>query len=120
MNEKKLLPNLGVDIVEVARFIEHKKSSSFLKKVFTPKEIKYCFSYSDPAVHLAGHFALKESVSKCLGVNKYPFAEIEVRHTKEGAPEAYHNGKKLPVGVSISHTKDIAIAIAAQSGFVVS
>lgn len=114
MNEHKILPNLGVDLVEVARFKEYKKSSPFLKKVFSAREIKYCFSYSEPAVHLAGHFALKESVSKALGIKKYPFSEIEVRHTNEGAPEAYHKGKKLQIAVSISHTKDIAIAIAAQ------
>lgn len=114
VNENIPPPFLGIDIVEVARFKEHNKSSPFLTKVFTEEELKYCFSYPEPAVHLAGHFALKESVSKALGVNKYPFAEVEVRHRNDGAPEAFHKGKKLPIAVSISHTKDIAIAIAAQ------
>jgi holo-[acyl-carrier protein] synthase len=88
------------------------KTHPFLKKVFTVREVEYCFSYSHPAPHLAGHFALKEAVSKSLGVRKYPFAEVEIRHTKDGAPCAYHKGKKLPVSISVSHTEDVAIGIA--------
>ncbi len=104
----------GIDIVSVARFVafSNEKNHPFLCKVFFEDEINYCFSYADPAVHLAGLFSLKEAVSKCLGTEEYPFVEIEVRHAKNGAPIAWHAGKKLPVKVSISHTNDFAVAIA--------
>jgi holo-[acyl-carrier protein] synthase len=107
---------VGIDIVEVSRFLllEEGKENTFLKKVFTEKELEYCFSYKNPSVHLAGHFALKEAVSKALGVKKYPFAEIEVFHEKDGAPYVKHHGKVLNVGVSISHTDTLATAIAAR------
>jgi holo-[acyl-carrier protein] synthase len=105
---------VGIDCVDVGRFNQFKnnKESSFLQKVFFPEEIKYCFSYSNPEVHLAGFFALKEATSKALGVKLYPFAEIEVKHTIEGAPEVWHRGEKLNIKVSISHTNEIAMAIA--------
>lgn len=104
---------VGIDLVETSRFLKHKKKEdAFLKKVFTKEELEYCFSYKNPHVHLAGFFALKEAVSKALGVEKYPFAEVEVRHLKNGAPIAYHLGKKLSVSVSISHTDSLAVAIA--------
>lgn len=104
----------GVDIVSVARFTHFidDKNHPFLVKVFLKEEINYCFSYADPAVHLAGLFALKEAVSKCLGIREYPFSEIEVRHSVIGAPIVWHNGKKLSIRVSISHTNEFAVAIA--------
>lgn len=113
--KKSTIPLVGLDIVEVIRFKKFKKvTDPFLNKVFSEKEIQYCFSHKDPSVHLAGFFALKEAVSKALGTTRYPFAEIEVRHSEDGAPAVFHKGKKLKVGVSISHTKDTAIAIAAS------
>ncbi len=109
------LQGIGIDIVEVSRFARYESDSSaaFLKKVFFSDELIYCFSYKNPGVHLAGFFALKEATSKALGVEKYPFAEIEVKHDENGAPEAWFRGQKLPVKVSISHTDDLATAIAA-------
>lgn len=104
----------GIDIVEVDRFREFEtdRGHVFLKKVFTPGELDHCFRNRDAAPHLAGLFAAKEAVSKALGTDRFPFAEIEIRHEKNGAPVAYKNSQKLPVVVSISHTHSIAAAIA--------
>jgi holo-[acyl-carrier protein] synthase len=109
------IQGIGIDCVDVGRFLEFKNDQShpFLKKVFHPKELEYCFSYKNPEVHLAGFFALKEAASKALGVKLFPFAEIEVRHDNNGAPEVWHNEKKIDIKVSISHTESVAIAIAA-------
>jgi holo-[acyl-carrier protein] synthase len=116
MNDKVLASGqgIGIDITPVARFVafEGDKENPFLRKVFSTDERDYCFSYKNPSVHLAGFFALKEAVSKALGTSLYPFAEIEIRHTTEGAPEAWFSGKKLAVRTSISHTDELAIAIA--------
>lgn len=105
---------VGIDLIEIARFkpVSKSKTHPFLKKVFFQREIEYCFSYKDVSTHLAGHFAAKEAVSKAFGVKNYPFAEIEIRHNKDGAPVAYKQAKKLPVLLSISHTKALATAIA--------
>jgi len=106
----------GIDLAEVSRFspMAKDRKHAFLKKVFSPEEIAYCFSRSNTAQHLAGMFAAKEAASKALGVEKYPFAEIEVRHTESGAPQAWSRktGRKLKVSISITHTSSIAAAVA--------
>ena len=108
------IKSVGIDMVEISRFkdILKNKKHFFLKKVFFENELNYCFSYKDVATHLAGHFAAKEAVSKALGVKKFPFAEIEIKHDKNGAPIAYKSAKKLPILLSITHTKALASAIA--------
>lgn len=113
-SSKDRLVKVGIDMVEISRFkdVLKKKQISFLEKVFLKREIDYCFSYKDSATHFSGIFVAKEAVSKALGVKKYPFAEIEVRHTKDGAPVVYHNNKKLKISISITHTKNTATAIA--------
>lgn len=105
---------VGIDIIGVARFKEYESDREhvFLKKVFHKEEIDYCFSFSNPSVHLAGMFALKEAVSKALGTDVYPFAEVCVHHQENGAPYVSHNGNVLPVATSISHTDELATAIA--------
>lgn len=117
MSMRDLFENVkgvGIDIVDVSRFssLGEDEKKSFLKKVFFESEIAYCTSYKNEDVHLAGMFALKEAVSKALGVERFPFAEIEVRHDIHGAPLVWHKGSKLNLKVSISHTDTIAIAIA--------
>lgn len=105
---------VGIDIVDVSRFssLGEDEKKSFLKKVFFESEIAYCSSYKNEDVHFAGMFALKEAASKALGIDQFPFAEIEVRHDTSGAPVAWYKGSKLNLKASISHTNTIAIAIA--------
>lgn len=108
-------PGIGIDMTTVSRFTQYleDRENSFIRRVFTQNETGYCFSYKNADVHLAGIFALKEATSKALGIKQYPYIEIEVRHDENGAPEVWHNGQKLTVKVSISHTDEYAIAIAA-------
>lgn len=101
---------VGIDLIEVHRFKKMKKV--FLEKVFSKHEQLYCNAFKDSATHYAGTFAAKEAVSKALGVQQYPYIEVEIRRNKAGKPEAFHHGKKLAIAVSISHTKDFATAIA--------
>jgi len=108
------LKGVGIDIVDVSRFekFNSKISDPFIKKVFFEKELGYCFSFKNPAPHLAGTFSAKEAVSKALGIKLFPFSEIEIRHGKDGEPVAFHKGKKLSVNISITHTDTVAAAIA--------
>ncbi len=108
------IKGIGIDCVEIKRFKRFigNPKHPFLKKVFFATELAYCFSYKNSAEHLAGLFAAKEAVSKTLGVYSFPFAEIEIKHTKNGAPVAYRNSKKLPVKISITHTNSIACSVA--------
>ena len=109
---------LGVDIVEVARFDKELcEKTSFLTRVFTPEEIGYCQTKSNPAPCYAARFAAKEAVIKALS----PFSltpalhEIEVRHRPSGAPSiALHlpSATRFSIKISISPERTAAVAVA--------
>ena len=105
---------VGIDLADVARFrrFNGHVAHPFLKRVFFESEIRHCFAYTSPAPHLAGIFAAKEAASKALGASRFPFAELEVRHAKDGTPEVWRNGRRVLVSVSISHTASLAAAVA--------
>ncbi len=104
---------LGVDIIDIRRFKKFKnREAIFLKKVFTNKELNYCFSFSDCAPHLAGIFSAKEAAVKALG-GKVSILDIEIRHHKNGQPAVYIQNKIIKtILVSISHTDRIILAAA--------
>lgn len=109
--------NVGIDIIEIKRFRDkplNNKNASFYHSIFTESELLYCMKYSDPYPHIAGIFAAKESIIKCL-IQPIKMVEIEVRHNRDGKPSiAIHSRKKRSVQsrISITHTKSIAIAVA--------
>ena len=110
---------IGIDIVEVERFriLKGGKTHPFIKKIFTVREITYCFSYKDHAPHLAGIFALKEAVSKSIGASNIFLFDIEILRGKNGATEAWVFGKKRSsILVSLTHTCTLAFAIALRQG----
>lgn len=103
---------IGVDLVEVSRFKSLKRSAAFLQKVFTKRELDYCFSFKDPAPHLAGNFAAKEAVAKALN-GKTIVYEIEIRHMVQGRPLVWQKNKQnKKIAISISHTDTLAVSIA--------
>jgi len=109
------ISGVGVDIIDIARFKKFRKNKQhpFIKKVFTTREIKHCFSYHDPAPHLAGTFVAKESASKALGATETFFLTLEIRRDKQGAPEVWEKNKKIKsMLISITHTNNTALAIA--------
>jgi holo-[acyl-carrier protein] synthase len=106
-------PKVGIDTAEVSRIQDIVlRGGSVLERFFLKSERDYCSSYQDSALHFAGTFAAKEAVSKALGVQKYPFMFIEVLRREDGSPEAYFQGERLPVSISITYTKELATAIA--------
>jgi holo-[acyl-carrier protein] synthase len=62
--------NIGVDMVEIARFqqLKYQSNKQFYTRVFTPNEIKYCLSFSCPEPHFATNFAGKEAVYKAVNM----------------------------------------------------
>lgn len=98
--------------MEVKRISRLKNNQNFLKKIFSPAEIRYCFSKKNCSQHLAVRFAAKEAVWKCLP-EKISLSEIEVRSAPGGEPKIYLSGKlSRKVSVSLSHTKTFAVAVA--------
>ena len=109
---------IGTDIEKINRF-ENKtveKSINFLKKIFTDKEIEYCFSNKFPSPHLTARFCAKEAVIKALysaGIKGIYYSDIEVFHDENMCPMVnIKNHKKIKVKLSISHSIDYATATA--------
>jgi len=60
------LGGAGIDLIKISkvqRFCENRK---YLKKVFTPAEIKYCQKKAHQFQHFAARFAAKEAMFKAL------------------------------------------------------
>lgn len=115
-----MITGSGIDIVEVKRLKKSlsKWGDSFLKKVFTAKEIKVAKKRKDWFPHLAGRFAAKEAIFKALDEPKLWFNDIEIMNSKDGKPTCVLNSKfkslnhKHKIVISISHSKNYAVASA--------
>jgi holo-[acyl-carrier protein] synthase len=116
----------GVDLIEISRVerVLERHAERFLERVFTPAEVIYC--RARPA-ELAARFAAKEAVSKALGVGMRLMAREGIRW-QEAEIIGDHRGKPLirlhgraaeradelgltEWSVSLSHTRDYAIAL---------
>jgi len=114
---------IGVDIIETARIrgVLERHEDRFLGRVYTDWERAYC---RRNVLHLAGRWAAKEAVSKVLGlgVRGVGWREIEIRRTALGQPIVTLHGRaeqrrrslglEVPLTVSISHIRDLAVAVA--------
>jgi holo-[acyl-carrier protein] synthase len=106
---------IGIDIVDIARITKaiERYGDRFLEKVFTANEIKYAKGKRRIGETLAGHFAAKEAFIKAVG-KSLPWKDIEVHH-EEGKPYIMFQGERYN-GVSISHERTYAVAIATIDG----
>lgn len=114
---------IGIDAAEVERFVALLSEPHALKKIYTPQELLYCLPRKNAAQHLAGRFAAKEAVYKalagCSGARTLSHLEIEIVRERSGAPTVRIHRSKLReqnVLVSISHTKELGVAIALNLG----
>jgi holo-[acyl-carrier protein] synthase len=111
---------IGVDIEEISRFRKSDagKDSPFLNKIFTRKELDYCFSNRMPAQHLAARFAAKEAIVKALsslGGANLSYKEIEIINDDRGIPGALIRKEgfaDVGIRLSLSHSRSTAVAFA--------
>ena len=112
----------GVDVIEIERLREaiDRHGERFLNRVFTPLELAEVGT--DPS-SLAVRFAAKEAVAKALGtgIGVICWQEIEIRRGPERQPQLHLHGAAAEMAgqlglvhwsVSLSHTREIAIAMA--------
>jgi len=118
-----MIVGIGVDIVEIDRFknLTEKWGEHFLNKVFTRREIDYCFSKNNIYQHLAGRFAAKEAISKAISTGWsgiFRWKDVEILNDENGKPEVIlHNQIKEQFSscsfyISISHSLNYAVAFA--------
>ena len=116
---------VGVDLIEITRIerVLMRHGDRFLERVFTPAEVLYSRGRTP---ELAARFAAKEAVSKALGVGMRMMSrdginwrDVEVVNDMRGKPLVRLYGRALERAnvlglteweVSLSHTRDLAIA----------
>lgn len=111
---------LGIDAEKISRFdgkILGRKN--FLKKIYTPAELRYCLTKRFPAPHLAVRFAGKEAVYKALpdlsAKKRLWYSGIEIKNQRTGAPFVTLRSsafKGYSVLLSLTHTDEFAFAVA--------
>lgn len=110
--------SIGVDIEDISRFQNKtlENDLNFLKRIFTLKELEYCFKNANPAPHLTARYCAKEAVVKALSNlhnGTIGYSKIEILKNDNGS--VYINMlidelNKYNFSLSISHEKDKAIA----------
>ncbi len=117
---------VGIDIVEISRFLNKMNDSAFVTRIFTKREREHIAelnSVEGVAERMAGKFAAKEAVAKMLGTGLdkgIKWTDIEILPDPLGKPtlnligfaSEYFDALKLKeVDISISHSGTQAIAI---------
>ncbi|MDX2474092.1 MAG: holo-ACP synthase [Candidatus Krumholzibacteria bacterium] len=124
-----MILGLGIDQCDVRRVQSRLETDpGFAASLFLPAEIAYCTSKRHPAEHFAARFAAKEAVVKALAkaADRGTFwLDIEITHEPGGQPRPVLSGRlgELATGlgvrsihVSLTHTADMAAAVAIAEG----
>ncbi len=110
----------GVDIEEIERFEKYNTANNpFVLRIFTKDEIEYCFNKKNYAAHLAARYCAKEACLKAVcsfGYEAVSYADFEVYHERNGAPEVRilneNLAEKVELKISLSHSKTNAVCYA--------
>jgi holo-[acyl-carrier protein] synthase len=117
---------IGIDAVEIDRIrsARDRLGGDFAKRILSPAELDLLARSAVPDQFLAGRFASKEAVMKVLGTGwakGVRFVDIEVLRDSEGIPVIHLDGAAAEraralgirrILVSITHTRDTALALA--------
>ena len=90
----------GVDIVENQRFKSLSRQNSFLKRIFTKKELFLSKKKTNKFLFFAKRFAAKEAFSKALGTgfrSGLEFKYIEIVNDEAGKPQYVKNKKIIKI-----------------------
>src|SRR5581483_6126382 len=109
---------VGVDVTTVSRVAAvAERRAKFLQRIYTARERARCEGHPE---RLATRWAAKEAVKKLLGsLGEYPlplYKEIEVVNRRGGAPTALVRGVDRGIALTLSHERDLAIAVAVMVG----
>ena len=117
--------SIGVDIIEIDKIKQiSKKHETFLQRVYTREEIRFCEKKKNKYQHFAARFAAKESVFKAIGkgwADGIAWTDVEVINNSGGKPtiNTYGKVKKIleemeikEVLISLSHCRSYAVAYA--------
>ena len=112
LSELEDVKGVGIDIESVDRF-----RSRPVARIFSDSERRYCESGGDLAERFAGRWCAKEAVVKALSVFlRIGVRDVEILAGLDGKPVVNLGDavslQGVVVEVSISHTSEIAVAVA--------
>jgi holo-[acyl-carrier protein] synthase len=111
---------IGIDQIEIAR-VERalERRPRLAGRLFTDAEREYAAQRARPGQHLAARFCAKEAVAKALGLTAWSPRDVEVvatgaapRVALSGAAARRARELGVEVQVSLSHTRELAAAVA--------
>lgn len=111
-----MIKGIGIDIIEISRIARAvNKNARFVRRILTEKEQDRYDKLSSEGrklEFLAGRFAAKEAFAKAMGtgIGKLSFQDIEILSDKQGAPNLVCVAYKGDIFISISHSKEYAVA----------
>jgi holo-[acyl-carrier protein] synthase len=125
-----MILGLGLDLQEIARVEKAvaRGGAAFLKKTFTPAEVKYCRAARKSGERLAARFCAKEAFLKALGTGwarGLAWTEVAVGHRAGGAPTLKLAGRAAALArekgvkkiwLSLSHSAGYAAAVVILEG----
>lgn len=103
--------NIGTDILYIPRLkIMLENNPSFIKKVYTEKELEIASKMQNNLFFLATRFAAKEAIIKATH-GQFDFKEIEITKADSGKPiPKIINKENIIIDLSLSYDQDYAIA----------
>ncbi len=117
-----MIYGIGIDLIKIERVkaAAEKWGKKFLERVFTEKEMVYCYERKEPYLSLAVRFAAKEALIKAIGSEVFvPLTDIEIVNFENGRPvinakgnlEDFFKEKSIRYcHLSLSHEKEFGIA----------
>src|SRR5579884_1138414 len=120
-----MIVGIGVDIAEIARLEQaiRRHGPAFLRRVFTPGEVRYCEAHREKYARYAARFAAKEAAMKALGTGwrgGVAWRDFEVSNLASGRPALVFHGKAAElaarrgvrtISLSLTHTAEQAMAL---------
>ena len=111
---------IGIDIQDVER-VEKFALTNKMQRMFSQRELEYINQKGNAGETIAGMFCAKEAFFKAVGsgINLSQLTQVEIAHHKTGAPYyilspdviQQHNLTAANINLSISHTKNTAVAV---------
>jgi len=113
----------GIDIVEIDRIkviLAKDYAARFIEKILHPKEQEEFHAHQSPAAFVAKRFAVKEAMSKALGLGigrEIGFVDMYVEHDALGKPSlAFTEGTAQQLELTDKH---ILLTIADERAYAV-